>query len=204
MAIGDSYVTPAELKDYMSYQGSAQDARMTSVCAAVSREIEDWCHRQFNQAAAATARIYEPLDSCKVFVDDFFTTSGLVIASDDNDDGVFENTWTAADYQLRPLNGLRNGLPGWPFWEIRAVGFSKRFYYTRHASVQVTAQWGWSDIPAPVKEAALMLAADTFQTKDSRFGIAGSDQFGNVTRVRDNVVAQAKLRHYARQKVFVA
>lgn len=204
MALGDSYVTPAELKDYMSYQGSAQDARITSVCAAVSREIEDWCHRQFNQATAATTRIFEPTGPHLTVVDDFFTTSGLVIASDDNGDGVFETTWVAADYELRPLNGVRNGLPGWPFWQIKAVGLSKCFHSTRNANVQVTAQWGWTAIPDPVKEAALMLAADTFQTKDSRFGIAGSDQFGNVTRVRDNVVAQAKLRHYCRQKVFVA
>lgn len=204
MAIGDSYVTAEQLKDYMSFQGSTQDARIDSVCAAVSREIEDWCHRQFNKADAATARNYRPVDICTAIVDDFFTTTGLIVATDNNDDGVFETTWVAADYELSPLNGVRNGIPGWPYWQIGAVGFSKRFYGTRHANLQVTAQWGWQDVPAPVSEAALMLAADTFQTKDSRFGVAGSDQFGNVTRVRDNVVAQSKLKHYVRQKVFVA
>lgn len=204
MAIGDSYIDLADLKDYMSIQGTSYDTRMTSVCAAVSREIEAWCHRQFNQAGTVSSRVYNPTSYTLTMVDDFFTTTGLVIETDDHCDGTFSTAWTAADYQLEPLNGIRNAVPGWPFWSIQAVGFSRRFTSARRANVRVTANWGWAAIPDLVKEAALMLAADTFQTKDSRFGVAGSDQFGNVTRVRDNVVAQSKLKHYVRGRVFVA
>lgn len=204
MAIGDNYITTQELKDYMAIQGTGYDARIAAVCSAVSREVEDYCHRQFNQAASATARIYRPKDRYTALVDDFFTTSGLIIQTDNDDDGVFETTWVAADYGLAPENGVRNGRTGWPYWKIDAVGFSQRYHPTNHPNLQVTAQWGWSAVPPEVKESCLMLGADTFQSKDARFGVAGSDQFGNVTRVRDNVVAMNKLRHFTRQKVFVA
>lgn len=204
MAIGDNYITTQELADYMNIQGSTYDARIAAVCSAVSREVEDFCHRQFNQAASPTARVYRPGDRCTAIVDDFSTTTGLIVATDNDDDGTFETTWVAADYALSPLNGVLNGRTGRPYWMIDAVGFSQRFHPTNHPNLQVTAQWGWTAVPPEVKESCLMLGADTFQVKDSRFGVAGSDQFGNVTRVRDNVVAMNKLRHFVRQKVFVA
>lgn len=203
MAIGDNYISTQDLADYMTIQGASYDARITSVCSAVSREIEDFCHRQFNQASAASARVFRPTDRDTVYVDDFLTTVGLIVKTDDNCDGTFSTTWDPADFEVRPLGGLRNGVDGWPFYEIGAVK-SRRFHWARRGNVQITAQWGWSEVPAPVIESALMLAADTFQVKDSRFGVAGSDQFGNVTRVRDNVVATNKLNRYVRNKVYVA
>lgn len=204
MAIGDNYITTQELADYMSIQGTGYNARIAAVCSAVSREVEDYCHRQFNQAASATARIYRPKDRFTALVDDFFTTTGLIIATDNDDDGTFETTWVAADYSLSPLNGVRNGRTGWPWWQVDAVGFTQRFHPTNHPNLQVTAQWGWSAVPPEVKESCLILGADTFQLKDSRLGVAGADQFGTVVRVRDNVVALNKLRHFAKQKVFMA
>src|SRR5574337_968199 len=103
MAIGDNYIQLAEIKDYMGLEITTEDARATAVCAAASRAVEDYCHRQFNQAATATARVYQPLSRFTCVVDDFFTTSGLVVSSDDDDDGVFETMWTVgSDYQVRP------------------------------------------------------------------------------------------------------
>jgi len=193
MAIGDNYITMQELKDYMSIQGAAYDARITSVVSAVSREVESWCNRQFNLASAPSARVYDLTDIDTVIVDDFSTTAGLIVQSDINDDGLYYQTWTAGDYTLRPLNGVRNG----------STGSQLRFKNTRRPHVKVTAQWGWTSVPDPVHEACLMLGADTFQLKDSRLGIAGSDQFGTVVRVRDSVVVQSRLKHYVRGSVYV-
>lgn len=204
MALGDNYITTQELKDYMGLQGSQYDARVLSVTSAVSRDVEDYCHRQFNQATATTVRVYRPIDRATAIVDDFFTTTGLIVKTDNDDDGVFETTWVSADYELLPLNGVRNGLPGWPFWQINSVGFSNRFHDTMRSNLQVTAQWGWLAVPAEVKEACLMLGADTFQIKDTRLGVAGGDNFGGVVRVRESVMAQAKLKNFCRQKVFTA
>jgi hypothetical protein len=205
MPIGDNYITADQIKTWMGLQGSEYDAIVEDVAVSISRDIEDYCHRQFNKDAVATARLYDPLSSGLVLVDDFYTTTGLVIQTDDDGDGVFETTWSAADYELRPLNGVRNGRGGWPYWQIRArKGSTKVFTHSPSANVRVTAAWGWAAVPDNVFQAAKQLAADTFQMKDNRLGVAGSDQFGNVIRVRENPFARMRLKNYMKGSVFVA
>lgn len=197
MALGDSYATLAELKAYMfqSIQDTdVYDATLADALASVSREIELHCDRQFNKADVAALRTYGPDEVYTLreggsvrhwaAVDDFYDPSDLVIESG----GV---TWSASDYVLHPRNGIVSGQPGWPYWEIHATG-SLRF---DPSGLSVTTKWGWASVHAPVKQASLILAAETFQIKDAPFGVAGSDQFG-VIRVRDNRMAAAKLAPY--------
>lgn len=203
MALGDNYITSALLKSYMGIEINTYDVQIADAISSASREIEDYCHRQFNDAGSVSARIFRPTGPCGVIVDDFSTITGLIIQSDDDGDGVFENTWAATDYELSPIDGIRNGQTGWPFWRIRATG-AKRFTNSRRSNVKVTARWGWAAVPTPVIQSTYILASDTFQLKDSRLGVAGSDQFGQIVRVRDNQTAASKLRYYTRQKVYVA
>jgi hypothetical protein len=105
-------------------------------------------------------------------------------------------------YELSPLNGMLNGIP-WVYWRIDMVGTTSLPLY-RKACVRVTAQWGWEAVPPDVKQACKIHASDTFQLKDSRMGVAGSDQFGTIVRVRDNSAVAAKLKNFVRDKVLVA
>lgn len=204
MSIGDNYITADHVKQWMSLQGTEYDVLIEDVCSAISREIEDYCHRQFNKETAATARVYSPLVQHIAIVEDFYTATGLIVQTDDDGDGVYENTWSASDYELRPLNGVRNGRTGFPYWEIRARrSGTKRFTYSPNANLQVTAKWGWNAVPDNVFQAAKLLAADAFQLKDQRLGIAGSDQFGTIVRVRDNMIAKNKLKSYILKSVFL-
>lgn len=204
MAIGDNYITTEQVKTWMSLQGSEYDSIVDDVCAAISRDIEDYCHRQFNKEDTPSARVYVPLSPHQVLTDDFHTSTGLIVKVDQDDDGVFETTLTSGDYELRPLNGVRNGRTGYPFWEIRLrSSASARFCGSRSATVEVTAAWGWAAVPDNVFQAAKQLASDTFQSKDSRMGLAGTDQFGTVIRVRDNVLARNRLKNYVRGSVFL-
>ena len=177
--------------------------RLDDALAAASREIETWCDRQFNKATTATARVFPPLAAYTALVDDFHTTTGLIIATDTGDDGTFDTTWTAADYELEPMNGVVSGQAGWPYWRIRAVGAHTFPTCTRRrAPVQVTAQWGWAAVPGPVKEACLVTAAELFKLADAPFGVAGFGEFGAV-RVRMNSRAQALLAPYRRTPAVV-
>lgn len=204
MAIGDPYATLPELKSYLRIDNTTDDSEMTDALAAASRGITDFCKRQFNKETTATPRTYKATRSRLAMVDDFHTTTGLVVKTDDDEDGVFETTWTGADYELQPLNGVRNGEPGWPYWKIRSVESSAlTFTVATQATVQITAQWGWNAVPDPVKQACLILAAETFKLRDAPFGVAGFGDFGAV-RVRDNPMARAKLMPYRRNAVLVA
>lgn len=203
MALGDPYATLVQLKVYLgNISDTVDDQVLTDALNAVSRSIERHCGRQFNDAGSASARLFTIGDPCVVTIDDFSTTTGLVIATDDSNSGTYSTTWSATDYQLEPLNGIVNGESGWPYYRIRVV--LGRYFPTavRRAALQVTARWGWTAVPAPVKQACLLLASETAKLRDAPFGVAGFGQFGAV-RVRDNPKAASLLAPYRRYPVLV-
>ncbi|MFE6846565.1 phage head-tail connector protein [Streptomyces sp. NPDC057686] len=202
MALGDNYATLAELKTRLGIDDTNDDTTLTQALAAASRSIEKSCRRQFNKAGALTARFFVPVTGFYVAVNDIWTMAGLIVKTDEDDDGVFETTWTiVTDYELRPLDGVRDGVPGWPYWQIIAVGV-RDFPFSRRATVQVTADWGWNAVPAPVKEACLILAEEIWKVKDAPFGVAGFGEFGSI-RVRANPKVAALLADYRLKAVRV-
>lgn len=212
IALGDEYATVDELKSRLSIDGSnaIYDEELLEALRTSSQEIERFCNRQFNkvEAGAPTLRLFKsPKSSAYATVDDFHTVTGLVIETDDNGDGNF-TTWTTDDYELEPFSGTVHGQMGWPYWRINALG-SKYFPCSaawaagrRRARLRVTAEWGWSAVPAPVKQACLLLAAKNFQLKDAPLGVAGMSDFG-VVRVQDDRLAQSKLRPYVRDRILI-
>jgi hypothetical protein len=203
MPLGDPYASLPELKSYLKITDTADDDELDDALASATREVEDHCDRQFNKETSATARVYLPEGCDWVIVDDFHTTTDLVVKSDEDDDGTYETTWAATDYQLHPLNGVVRGRTGFPYWEVKPVGSGLLFpTWGERATVQVTAQWGWASVPAPVKQACLIIAAETFKLKDAPFGVAGFGEFGAV-RVKDNPLAARKLMPYERDQQLV-
>lgn len=200
MAIGDPYILLEELKDYMKMTGSSQDDdKLQNAMQDASVGINGFCNRQFNRTTTASLRKYDLTASGIAVVDDFWTTDELVVSLDGS-------TLTEdSDYELRPLNGVVDGEPGWPYWRIKLLGFRSNIqrYCNSGARLQVTAQWGWASVPAPVKQACFIMAAETFQLKDAPLGVAGADAFGTVMRVRNNPMASNKLARYVRDKVLV-
>jgi hypothetical protein len=205
MALDATYALLDEVKEYLDIDRTDFDARLDDALITASRTINRYCGRNFNDAGAATARVFYPARSKVAIVDDFHTTAGLVIKTDENDDGVFEETWTSADYQLEPLNGIREGESGWPYWKIMALDDVLDFPVNKkgRATLEVTARWGWASVPAPIKTACLILAAETFKLATVPLGVAGMGEFGFV-RLRDNKTAMAKLDPYRRNSVMVA
>lgn len=200
MAIGDDYLTREELRSYMGLEGTTQDGLVDDAISSASREIERHTNRQFNDAGSASVRRYRATTCDSLAVDDFHTETGFKLEIDVNGD----SNWTevpATEYELSPLDAMRDGVK-WVYWRIDMVG-STSLPVSRRATVRVTARWGWDVVPADVKQAVKMLASDTFQLKDSRMGVAGSDQFGTIVRVRSNSLVEAKLKHFVRKKVLV-
>lgn len=200
MAIGDPYASLDELKEYLkmankdSYDDALQDA-----LASVTSEIEAKCNRQFNKATSASQRSYYADNRCLVKVHDFYTTDDLVVTV--NGDALVEGT----DFELHPLDGIVDGRVGWPYWKIRLLG-GRTFPMSHNnagAPIKVTAKWGWNSVPAPIKQACLIMAAETFQLKDAPLGVAGMDAFGSALRVRDSSVARNKIAPYVRDLYLV-
>ena len=194
------------MKSRLGIADTNDDTPLTNALAAASLAIEGYCGRQFNDAGSASARVYYPDTLTLIEVDDFSTTAGLIVAQDFSNAGTYTTILTSANYQLEPLNGVVDGTPGWPYYRIRIIQTWNPLWYTSigdpRTSIQITAQWGWSAVPAPVSEACLMLAEETFKMKDAPYGVAGFSQYGAV-RVRDNPKIEALLMRYVRAPILI-
>lgn len=186
MALGDPYVTAEELKDRLKIDDEGDDTEITSAVDAASRAVNRFCHRQFQKTDTPSARTKPTTGDGLLLVDDFHTTTGLVV------DGI---AYSADDFDLEPENGVVDGEPGWPFWRIYGDGLSGR--------VEVTAAWGWAEVPSPVVEATYMTAIEIFKMRDAPFGIQGMAEFGLI-RIRENARTNSLLNPYRRHAVVVA
>lgn len=205
MALGDPYVTLAELKKYVGIPVNelGKDEVLQFALDSATREIEDYCERQFNKESSATARVYEPDDRCQIEVDDFYDITGFVLETDPNGNGNFSQAWTSADYELSPLNGVISGVTGYPYWVIDAVGglsFPVPYHGRRKATVRVTAKWGWSAIPKTIRQCCFQMASKNYSMQGAPLGVAGFGEFG-VVRVRGDSVLEGKLERYRRDGV---
>lgn len=201
MALGDKYATLAELKARVAAGltlpvDADRDARLNNALDTASRAIEKACGRQFNLASSATARLYEPCSDYLLEVDDFASTSGLIVKLDSAGDGTFATTVASTNYEARPLNNVVDGESGWPYWKLCAINYCWPTYWQR-APMQVTATWGWSAVPSGVHEACLILAEETFKLADTPFGTGGYGQFG-IINARKNPNAWLRIAPYAK------
>jgi hypothetical protein len=198
MAIGDPYITADNLKEYAQIPDidDVDDVLLAQVVSAVSRNIERHCGRQFNKATVATARQYFARSAAAVDVDEFHTTDGLIVATGPS--GTFSTTLT--DFTLHPLNGIIDGVPGFPFREI--ILHSGGFAHGDRPTVQVTAKWGWNAVPSDVTQAALIQCARIFNRRHSIAGLVGQGDFVfRVSSMPMDPDAAELLRPYRRPQV---
>jgi hypothetical protein len=168
MALGDPYCTAAELREYCQITDGDDDVSLTRVVAAISNGIENYCRRQFNDSGSATARVFYPESLSYVVVDDFSTTTGLLVKTGTT---TFSTTIANTNYTLEPLNGVVHGRPGFPYRKIRLYGTSFVTSVDRRPTVEVTARWGWTAVPPDIKTAALMQGARKFRRRYSPSGL---------------------------------
>ena len=203
MALAYKYATRAELKFRCGIPDATTtyDTRVDDALNTASRDIEKACGRQFNKAGAVTARVYEPCSAYLVEVDDFWTTTGLVVKTDTAADGTYATTVASTNYELRPLNGVQDGESGWPYWKVCTVSYLWPAIWQR-APIQVSADWGWNAVPSGVHEGCLILAEEIFKGSDTPFGSGGYGSFG-IIRARQNPFCWQRIKHYAKQQAIV-
>lgn len=216
MALGDNYVESDDLKEYLGIKPNkiSNEETLVTACSSASREVERICNRQFNKADSATARLYQvenvhrrmqPFRGIVFHVDDFYDLAGLTVEFDPDGGGNFQ-TVDPIDYEVFPLNGVVDGTPGWPYNKVQIRNTWAIF--PRWARLRITAKWGWESVPADVLAATMILAADTYQQKDSPYGVM-ADQYGVTLRPSGpssgaGTQARLKLSRYARNRIQVA
>ena len=165
-----------------------------------SRGIDDHCGRRFWQDTTLQTRTYPVADYYKpVRVSDIASKTGLIVKVDTGLNGAFASTWTIdVDFRLDP-RGADQDNAAYSWAQIAPLGGAiwPLDWLGRRDTLQVTAKFGWSEIPDPVSQACLLLAAGLFKRKDAPFGVAGFNEFGAV-RVRDDPAVEKLLFGYVR------
>lgn len=213
MTITSGYCSSTESQSWIA-EGktftAAQLAKIDIAVEAASRMIDEFCRREagaFIVDSTTSSRVYAPLTLSQVYIDDIGDTSGLAISSDEDGDGTYERAWSAADFQLEPLNALAKGRPinalravgvkVFPLYEnvgsawVGVVGSNRSFYSPGAVSplgmnragqgtIQVTAKWGWPAIPTPIKQATIIQSTMLYQAQDAPAGLAGTPDMGTV------------------------
>jgi hypothetical protein len=179
--VTNGYCTPTDLQSRFNLDGDENDPLFINAINAASRWIDKYCARSFFDVVTPAARVFRAKHCDAIEVDDFSTTTGLIVATDSGDNGTYGTTWTVTtDFVVEPANGVVDGLTGVPYHVIRSVG-GRRFPVTgRRNRIQVTARWGWAEIPSAVEDACMIQAAHLFRRKDTPDGIAGAADFGVV------------------------
>jgi hypothetical protein len=198
MAISNGYATLAELKGYLKIEDSMEDTLLEHIVEAASRSIDRIANRRFYLDSSASARTYRPTNLLRVFVDDFGSTSGLVVKTDPNSAGVYQTTLVVnTDFITEPVNASQKGRPWNYITIVSGEAFSLPTNY--RPQVEVTARWGWPTVPDDINQATLILSADLYKRKDSIGGVLGLSELGAIRMSPLGRDITAMVRAYKRE-----
>lgn len=146
------------------------DAFIASWITAASRNVDDFCGRQFGNTGTLQARTYDPvydraLGKQVYEIDDVQNITGMTVATG-------ATVQAAAGFTLWPRNAVANGKP---YTQLRTSAFS--------GTITATAIWGWTAVPAAAPTGLLLQAARLAKRRDSPFGVAGSPTDGSELRL---------------------
>lgn len=173
MAITNGYATLAQVKSALGITDSFDDTLIELATESASRAIDSYCARVFYKSASDETRYYAPRDSYLVEIDDLVSLTSLYTNSDDTQSS-YDIQWTSEDYQLEPLNGLRDSQP-FPYTQIRAIGDYTFQNLNGEASVKVTGIFGFNAVPIAITQATVIQAARIFKRNDSPLGIISGE-----------------------------
>lgn len=183
MALGDPYGQLPEFKIRLGIEDQEDDTRAESALLVASRDVNKYCRRQFNTDDAVTTRRFWIDNPEYAIIDDFHTSTGLVVELGDikND---FSTTWTIdVDFWISPLNGTRNEEPEVAYWRIETMSGQRIPCPSgRQPNLRVAANWGWSAVPNDVVEATYLRGMQIFRRNDSPEGVIAGFE-GNPVRV---------------------
>lgn len=200
----DLYCTPEVLKSRTGISDSLDDAEILTACRSVSRWIDEHCDRVFARRSVTLA--LEADGPYAVCTPDLVSVTTL--KTDNDGDGVYEVTWGASDYELQPVNAAVQIQP-MPYTAVAAVGSQTfpierriaQYMSGRRLRVQIVGVFGWPSIPAPVAEAAAILATDYLAAGGTKFGVIGFEGF--AMRARQNPLALSMLAAYRKYPVLI-
>ncbi len=199
-----NYLAEQELRDYLQDPSTtAESSQITDAIASASRLVDAYCGRFFYQETAPRTQYVSPNPNNLwiLGIDDLSTLTGLDVTAQWANTSNYNETWNiGTDFIAEPINQQQDGIQGWPYTFLRALGpkvwpFQYLDFY--RDTVKITGTWGWLAVPAPVKQATKILAAQYYKLGGAPFGVAGFGTFGDI-RVKDIPQVMTLLKDYKR------
>lgn len=192
MATGD-LITSAE---FAASRGAAfsdgrDDNDIARLITAASYWLSAECGRQFYQDASTSVRKFEPSEDDCLYIDDFSTTTGLVVV----DNG--QTLTLDSDFYVAPLNGKGPTGESVAYYVLHKFNDMEWLDTGAGPSVSVTARWGWPAVPPAVKQGVIEVVSDLLKMRDNTFGVIGID-VGTAVRLRSNTHVAELIATYAR------
>lgn len=178
--MAEDYITVDDLAGTLSLGSETfADADLQAAITAASREVDRLTNRKFS--LDSVTRYYTPTDAGRLWIDDANSISSVAV--DVSEDGSFAESWVLnTDYVPEPLNAAADGVPFTSL--VVAPRTSRYFPVGQIRAVRVGGQFGWSAVPAVVKQATTILAARLAKrSREAPFGVAGFGIDGGAVRV---------------------
>lgn len=169
-----AYATAGELADWL---GVDPDPELAAATEAASRVIDKHTGRQFGLLSSSEFRWYTAefwKDRWLIKIDDLMTEQSLTIEVDNDQDGVPEAEITM--YRLTPINAA----PDRPWTEIEVLPASPVKPNGIRHGVRISARWGWTTVPEPIKLATLIQSARFYERRDNPAGPLSQQRIDDI------------------------
>lgn len=150
---------------------TTDDLLIGKAITAASRSIERWTGTKFY--TVTEARYFTANTKGVVELDRILDVTGMVIKTGAG--GAFPTTVDASAYVLQPFNAPARGEP---YEKLVLVGGAADA--APYPNVEITATWGYDEVPADVELACRIKAIRLFRRKDLTEGAGGTSEFGVV------------------------
>lgn len=213
MAITNGYATLAQVRGEVApFQPSdtSEDTILELCVEAASRQIDQTLgFRLWQDADVVTREFFADGRECDLYEQPWMTpkagistTTGLIVAVDDNYDGTWGTTLTiGTDFIVDPPNAADETETC--FTRLVAVDSSFPCPSNGRPGVKITARFGWSAVPDWATKACIVQTIQLFKSKDTPFGVATFGDLGGGLRVREalNPIAAALVKPHARASI---
>ena len=159
-----SYLSLPALKTYLNDEVNRNEDAYRRALEGVSRQIDDYCNRQFQPYSAVMD--YTAQDPCELMVDDLLTATSVTMDLDGN--RVYETTLSTSDWELEPYNAANDERP---YTAIVTRPQSRYAFTLQRRGIRIGGTWGyWSKtrtLPITLSTSAGITATSTGMTVQS-------------------------------------
>jgi hypothetical protein len=173
------YASREELKKTLNLSGTTYtDQDISLALSAATTAINVNCGRVFTLGSPGESRTYRPISDRYLLIDDVVSVSAVTA------NGTALTVTT--DYVLEPVRVAR---PGPPYDVLRSpstvlTGLGTWGQAHSWGDVVVTGQYGWPSVPAPIKQATMILASRYLQrSRSAPFAILTFGDGGEAARL---------------------